>query len=194
MSELILIVLGAALVNNFVLVQFLGLCPFMGVSRQLSSAVGMGVATTFVLTLASTLSFLIDHWLLQPFELEFLRTISFILIIATVVQFTEVVIRKRSPLLHQMLGIYLPLITTNCAVLGMALLSSRQFDTLLEAIVYGLAAAAGFVFVLIVFASLRVRLETADVPESVSGAPIALVTAGIMSLAFMGFAGLDRGI
>ncbi len=180
--------------NNFVLVQFLGLCPFMGVSRQLSSAVGMGVATTFVLTLASTLSFLIDHWLLQPFELEFLRTISFILIIATVVQFTEVVIRKRSPLLHQMLGIYLPLITTNCAVLGMALLSSRQFDTLLEAIVYGLAAAAGFVFVLIVFASLRVRLETADVPESVSGAPIALVTAGIMSLAFMGFAGLDRGI
>ncbi len=194
MSELILIVLGAALVNNFVLVQFLGLCPFMGVSRQLSSAIGMGVATTFVLTLASTLSFLIDHWLLQPFDLEFLRTISFILIIATVVQFTEVVIRKRSPLLHQMLGIYLPLITTNCAVLGMALLSSRQFDTLLEAIVYGISAAAGFVFVLIIFASLRVRLETADVPQSVSGVPIALITAGIMSLAFMGFAGLDRSI
>ncbi len=193
-SELILIVLGAALVNNFVLVQFLGLCPFMGVSRQLSSAIGMGVATTFVLTLASTLSFLIDHWLLQPFDLEFLRTISFILIIATVVQFTEVVIRKRSPLLHQMLGIYLPLITTNCAVLGMALLSSRQFDTLLEAIVYGISAAAGFVFVLIIFASLRVRLETADVPQSVSGVPIALITAGIMSLAFMGFAGLDRSI
>ncbi|MEE9335050.1 MAG: electron transport complex subunit RsxA [Granulosicoccaceae bacterium] len=194
MSELILIVLGAALVNNFVLVQFLGLCPFMGVSRQLSSAIGMGVATTFVLTLASTLSFLIDHWLLQPFDLEFLRTISFILIIATVVQFTEVVIRKRSPLLHQMLGIYLPLITTNCAVLGMALLSSRQFDTLLEAIIYGISAAAGFVFVLIIFASLRVRLESADVPQSVSGVPIALITAGIMSLAFMGFAGLDRGI
>ena len=194
MSELILIVLGAALVNNFVLVQFLGLCPFMGVSRQLSSAIGMGVATTFVLTLASTLSFLIDHWLLQPFNLEFLRTISFILIIATVVQFTEVVIRKRSPLLHQMLGIYLPLITTNCAVLGMALLSSRQFETLLEAIVYGISAAAGFVFVLIIFASLRVRLESADVPQSVSGVPIALITAGIMSLAFMGFAGLDRNI
>lgn len=194
MSELILIVLGAALVNNFVLVQFLGLCPFMGVSRQLSSAIGMGAATTFVLTLASSLSFLIDHWLLQPFELEFLRTISFILIIATVVQFTEVVIRKRSPLLHQMLGIYLPLITTNCAVLGMALLSSRQFDTLLEAIVYGISAAAGFVFVLIIFASLRVRLESADVPQSVSGVPIALITAGIMSLAFMGFAGLDRSV
>jgi len=194
LSELILIVLGAALVNNFVLVQFLGLCPFMGVSRQLSSAIGMGVATTFVLTLASTLSFLIDHWLLQPFDIEFLRTISFILIIATVVQFTEVVIRKRSPLLHQMLGIYLPLITTNCAVLGMALLSSRQFNTLLEAIVYGLSAAAGFVLVLIIFASLRVRLESADVPPCVKGAPIALITAGIMSLAFMGFVGLDRGL
>lgn len=166
----------------------------MGVSRQLSSAIGMGIATTFVLTLASTLSFLIDHWLLQPLDIEFLRTISFILIIATVVQFTEVVIRKRSPQLHQMLGIYLPLITTNCAVLGMALLSSRQFDTLLEAIVYGISAAAGFVFVLIIFASLRVRLESADVPQSVRGAPIALITAGIMSLAFMGFAGLDRGI
>jgi len=192
--ELGLIVLGAALVNNFVLVQFLGLCPFMGVSRQLSSAIGMGIATTFVLTLASTLSFLIDHWLLQPFDIEFLRTISFILIIATVVQFTEVVIRKRSPLLHQMLGIYLPLITTNCAVLGMALLSSRQFDTLLEAVVYGLSAALGFVFVLVIFASLRVRLESANVPASVKGAPIALITAGIMSLAFMGFAGLDRGL
>ncbi len=194
MNELLLIILGAALVNNFVLVQFLGLCPFMGVSRQLSSALGMGVATTFVLTLASTLSFLIDHWLLKPLEIEFLRTISFILIIATVVQFTEVIIRKRSPLLHQMLGIYLPLITTNCAVLGMALLSSRQFNTLLDAVVYGLSAAGGFVLVLLIFASLRERLETADVPVSVKGAPIALITAGIMSLAFMGFAGLDHSL
>lgn len=194
MSELILIILGAALVNNFVLVQFLGLCPFMGVSRQLNGAVGMGVATTFVLTLASTLSFLIDHWLLQPFGIEFLRTISFILIIATVVQFTEVIIRKRSPLLHQMLGIYLPLITTNCAVLGMALLSSRQYNTLAEAVVYGLSAAAGFVFVLVVFASIRERLESAEVPLSVKGAPIALITAGIMSMAFMGFAGLARSL
>jgi electron transport complex protein RnfA len=194
LSELILIILGAALVNNFVLVQFLGLCPFMGVSRQLNGAVGMGVATTFVLTLASTLSFLIDHWLLQPFGIEFLRTISFILIIATVVQFTEVIIRKRSPLLHQMLGIYLPLITTNCAVLGMALLSSRQYNTLAEAVVYGLSAAAGFVFVLVVFASIRERLESAEVPLSVKGAPIALITAGIMSMAFMGFAGLARSL
>ncbi len=194
MSELILIILGAALVNNFVLVQFLGLCPFMGVSRQLNGAVGMGVATTFVLTLASTLSFLIDHWLLQPFGIEFLRTISFILIIATVVQFTEVIIRKRCPLLHQMLGIYLPLITTNCAVLGMALLSSRQYNTLAEAVVYGLSAAAGFVFVLVVFASIRERLESAEVPLSVKGAPIALITAGIMSMALMGFAGLARSL
>lgn len=194
MSELILIILGAALVNNFVLVQFLGLCPFMGVSRQLNGAVGMGVATTFVLTLASTLSFLIDHWLLQPFDIEFLRTISFILIIATVVQLTEIIVRKRSPLLQQMLGIYLPLITTNCAVLGMALLSSRRYDTLAQAVVYGLSAAAGFVFVLVVFASIRERLESADVPLSVKGAPIALITAGIMSMAFMGFAGLTRGL
>ncbi len=194
MSELILIILGAALVNNFVLVQFLGLCPFMGVSRQLNGAVGMGIATTFVLTLASTLSFLIDHWLLQPLDIEFLRTISFILIIATVVQLTEIIVRKRSPLLHQMLGIYLPLITTNCAVLGMALLSSRRYDTLAQAVVYGLSAAAGFVFVLVVFTSIRERLESADVPLSVKGAPIALVTAGIMSMAFMGFAGLTRGL
>lgn len=190
MGELALILLGTVLVNNFVLVQFLGLCPFMGVSKRLDSALGMGVATTFVLTLATSLSFLVNRWLLEPFELEYLRTLSFIVVIAVVVQFTEIVIRKQSPLLHRVLGLYLPLITTNCAVLGVALLSTQQQHSLLEAMLYGFGAALGFTLVLVLFAALRERLELADVPAPFKGSAIALMSAGIMSLAFMGFSGL----
>lgn len=190
MSEYALIILTTVLVNNFVLTQFLGLCPFMGVSRSLESALGMGLATTFVLTLASALSFLIDHWLLQAHNLQYLRTLSFILIIAVVVQFSEIVIRKRSPLLHRVLGLYLPLITTNCAVLGVALLSARQHHTLLDAVLFGFGAACGFTLVLVLFSLLRERLNGANVPNAFKGNAIGLITAGIMSLAFMGFNGL----
>ncbi len=191
MGELALIFMGTVLVNNFVLAQFLGLCPLMGVSRKLDSALGMGIATTFVLTLACTLSYLINRWLLVPFDLEYLRTLSFILVIAIVVQFTEIMIRRKSPLLHQVLGLYLPLITTNCAVLGVALLSVAKQHSLIEAVVFGFGAAVGFTLVLILFSLLRERIDAADIPLPFRGNAIALITAGIMSLAFMGFSGLD---
>lgn len=192
MRDIALILLGTVLVNNFVLVQFLGLCPFMGVSRRVDSAIGMGIATTFVLTLAASLSYLVNQWLLIPFELEYLRTLSFILVIAVVVQFTEIVIRKQSPLLHRVLGLYLPLITTNCAVLGVALLSVNQQHSFMEAMIHGFGAAVGFTVVLILFSVLRERLELCDVPQAFKGSAIALISAGIMSLAFMGFSGLGR--
>ncbi len=192
MYEAALILLGTVLVNNFVLVQFLGLCPFMGVSRRVDSAIGMGVATTFVLTLATSLSYLVNRWFLVPFELEYLRTLSFIVVIAVVVQFTEIVIRQQSPLLHRILGLYLPLITTNCAVLGVALLSVQEQHTLMQAMLYGFGAALGFSLVLVLFSVMRERLELADVPQPFKGNSIALLTAGIMSLAFMGFAGLGE--
>ena len=191
MRDIALILLGTVLVNNFVLVQFLGLCPFMGVSRRVDSAIGMGVATTFVLTLSTSLSYLINRWFLLPFELEYLRTLSFIVVIAVVVQFTEVVIRRQSPLLHRVLGLYLPLITSNCAVLGVALLSTQRQHSLLDAMIYGFAAAVGFTLVLVLFSLMRERLELADVPAPFKGSAIALISAGIMSLAFMGFSGLD---
>ncbi|MGQ7847832.1 electron transport complex subunit RsxA [Granulosicoccus sp. 3-233] len=190
MRDVALILLGTVLVNNFVLVQFLGLCPFMGVSRRVDSALGMGVATTFVLTLSAALSHLVNRWLLIPFDLEYLRTLSFIVVIAVVVQFTEIVIRRQSPLLHRVLGIYLPLITTNCAVLGVALLSARQQHDLRDAVLYGFGAAVGFTLVLLLFSVLRERIELADVPAPFRGSAVALMTAGIMSLAFMGFSGL----
>lgn len=190
MSELALILLGTVLVNNFVLVQFLGLCPFMGVSQRIDSAIGMGMATTFVLTLSTSVSYLVNRWLLVPFELEYLRTLSFIVVIAIVVQFTELIIRRQSPLLHRVLGLYLPLITTNCAVLGVALLSTQQQHSLLAAMLYGFGAAMGFTLVLIVFSGMRERLALADVPRPFRGSAIALISAGIMSLAFMGFSGL----
>lgn len=192
MQEVAYILLGTVLVNNFVLVQFLGLCPFMGVSRRVDSALGMGIATAFVLTLSSGLSYGVYHWLLLPFNLEYLRTLSFILVIALVVQFTEIVIRKQSPLLHRVLGLYLPLITTNCAVLGVALLSVNQQHSLLDALLHGFGAALGFTLVLILFSVLRERLETADVPSAFKGSAVGLISAGIMSLAFMGFSGLGR--
>lgn len=190
MRDVALILLGTVLVNNFVLVQFLGLCPFMGVSKRVDSALGMGIATTFVLTLSAALSYLVNRWLLMPFELEYLRTLSFILVIAVVVQFTEIVIRRQSPLLHRVLGLYLPLITTNCAVLGVALLSVNRHHDLLEAMLYGFGAAIGFTLVLVLFSVLRERIELADVPAPFKGSAVALMTAGIMSLAFMGFSGL----
>ena len=190
MTELALILVSTVLVNNFVLVKFLGLCPFMGVSRKLETAMGMALATTFVLTLASVCSYLVSEYLLRPLGLEYLRTISFILVIAVVVQFTEMVVHKTSPLLYQVLGIFLPLITTNCAVLGVALLNVQASHGLLESAVYGFGAAAGFSLVLTLFGALRERLAVADVPVPFQGAAIALVTAGLMSLAFMGFSGL----
>ncbi|MEE8119192.1 MAG: electron transport complex subunit RsxA [Gammaproteobacteria bacterium] len=190
MKDLLLILVGTVLVNNFVLVKFLGLCPFMGISRKLETAIGMSMATTFVLTLSSIGSYLVNTWLLEPFGLVYLRTISFILIIAVVVQFTEMYVRKTSPLLYQVLGIYLPLITTNCAVLGVALLNVQESHSFLESAVYGFGAAIGFSIVLIMFSAMRERVAVADVPVAFRGAAIAMITAGLMSLAFMGFKGL----
>lgn len=183
------IIFATTLVNNFVLSQFLGLCPFMGVSRKFETALGMGLATAFVLTLSACAANLIDTYLLTPFHLQFLRTISFIVAIAVLVGLTEMFIAKSSPLLHRLLGIYLPLITTNCAVLGVALLNANQHHTLLESAFYGLGAALGFTLVLILFAAIRERLEAADVPAPFRGTPIALISAGILAIAFMGFGG-----
>ena len=193
MKEYALILVSTVLVNNFVLVKFLGLCPFMGVSRKLETATGMALATTFVLTLSSVCSYLVNEYLLAPLGLEYLRTISFILVIAVVVQFTEMVVHKTSPLLYQVLGIFLPLITTNCAVLGVALLNVQQQHNFLQSAVYGFGAAVGFSMVLILFAAMRERITVADVPEAFRGAAIALITAGLMSMAFMGFSGLVKG-
>nr|WP_298409924.1 electron transport complex subunit RsxA [uncultured Halomonas sp.] len=190
MTEYFLILVSTVLVNNFVLVQFLGLCPFMGVSNKLESAMGMAMATTFVLTLSSIVSYLTFHYLLVPLGLEYLRIIAFIMVIAAVVQFTEMMVRKTSPLLHQVLGIFLPLITTNCAVLGVALLSLNRQSSFMEATLYGFGAAVGFSLVLILFAAMRERLAVADVPRPFRGAAIAMITASLMSLAFMGFSGL----
>ena len=193
MTEYALILVSTVLVNNFVLVKFLGLCPFMGVSRKLETAMGMALATTFVLTLSSVCSYLVNQYLLAPLELEYLRTITFILVIAVVVQFTEMVVHKTSPLLYQVLGIFLPLITTNCAVLGVALLNVQQQHGFLHSAVYGFGASVGFSMVLILFAAMRERITVADVPESFRGPAIALITAGLMSMAFMGFSGLVKG-
>jgi len=171
-------------------VKFLGLCPFMGVSKKVETAIGMGFATTFVLTLASVSSYLINTYILVPFDMEYLRTIAFIVTIAGVVGFTELVVNKTSPVLHQSLGVFLPLITTNCAVLGVALLNVNQDHGFLASAVYGFGAAIGFSFILVLFSAIRERIDTADVPAAFKGAPIALITAGLMSMAFMGFIGL----
>lgn len=193
MTELALILVSTVLVNNFVLVKFLGLCPFMGVSRKLETAFSMGLATTFVLTLSSIASYLVNTYLLAPFGLEYLRTIAFILVIAAMVQFTEMLVRKTSPLLHQILGIYLPLITTNCAVLGVALLNIQEQHSLAASAVFGFGAALGFSLVLVVFGALRERIAVSDVPAPFRGAAIGLITAGMLALAFMGFTGLVKG-
>lgn len=190
MGEIALLLVGAVFVNNFVLVKFLGLCPFMGVSRKLDGAYGMALATGFVLTLSSALAWVVHHWILLPLGLEYLRTLGFILVIAAVVQFTEIVMNRQSPRLYRVLGIYLPLITTNCAVLGVALLNVQARHSLVESILYGFGASLGFGLVLVLFSAMRERLETADVPAAWRGSPIALATAGLMSLAFMGFTGM----
>ncbi len=186
-----MVLVSTVLVNNFVLVQFLGLCPFMGVSNKLATAMGMSLATTFVLTLSSILAYLTYYYILTPLNAEYLRTLSFILVIAVTVQFTEMFIRKASPLLHRILGVYLPLITSNCAVLGVALLSvKKELSSLYEAAIYGFGAACGFSLILVLFAGMRERIAIADVPEPFKGSSIAMITAGLMSLAFMGFSGL----
>lgn len=192
MTEYLLIIVGTVWVNNIVLSQFLGLCPFMGVSRKLETAIGMGLATTFVLTLASISSYLVHNFLLEPFGLNYLRTISFILVIAAIVGFTELVIHKTSPILHNVLGIYLPLITTNCAVLGVALLNVQQSNGFLESALYGFGSSIGFTLVLVLFAAMRERLAASDIPEAFQGNAISMVTAGLMALAFMGFTGLIK--
>ena len=192
MSSYIFILIGAVLVNNVVLVRILGLCPFMGVSKKLETALGMGAATTFVLTLGCGTSFVIDHWLLLPNGLEYLRTLSFIVTIAAIVQLTELVVQKTSPVLHQVLGIYLPLITTNCAVLGIPLLNISLRHNFMESLLFGFGSSIGFSLALVLFAGLRERLEGAEIPTYFRGNPIALITGGLMSLAFMGFAGLDK--
>ena len=192
MTEYLLIIISVVLVNNIVLSKILGLCPFMGVSKKLDTSVSMSAATAFVLTVGSITSWLINYYLLIPYSLEYLRTISFIVIIAAVVQFTEMVMEKNYPYLYRVLGIFLPLITTNCAVLGIPLLNAQLSHNLLEAALFGLGGALGFSLVLILFASLREKFEGADTPELMRGSALAMLTAGLMSLSFMGFIGLDR--
>jgi electron transport complex protein RnfA len=192
MTDIILILVGTVLVNNFVLVRFLGLCPFMGVSRNLEAAFGMSLATAFVLTLSAALSYLLHEYALKPLQLEYLRTIGFILVIAASVQFTEIMVRRLSPLLDQVLGIFIPLIATNCAVLGVALLNVQQAKGFLQAVFFGFGASMGFALVLVLFAAMRERIDAADIPLPFRGTAIALMTAGMMSLAFMGFSGMAR--
>jgi len=190
-TNLFVIIIGAMLVNNIVLVKFLGLCPFVGVSRKLSTATGMSGAVIFVMTLATIITWLLQNYLLKPYDLIYLRTIVFILIIASLVQMVEIIIKKVSPPLYQALGIYLPLITTNCAILGVAILAADTLEFgLLEATFFAIGNGLGFALAIILFSSIREKLDLNEVPESMKGVPIALVVATILSLAFMGFAGL----
>ncbi len=190
--ELVLIVIMAMLTENFVLAKFLGICPFLGVSKRISTALGMAMAVLFVMIVASVLTFAINKFLLAPNNIEYLQTIAFILVIASAVQLTEMAIQKLSPSLYQALGIFLPLITTNCAVLGLAVLNIQRKLSLVEVMFHSIGAALGFALALILFAGLREKLETANIPKSFKGASIAFITAGILSLAFMGFAGLGQ--
>lgn len=191
MSEIILLLLSTALVNNVVLIKFLGLCPVMGVSKSIDSALGMGLATTFVITLAAGASWMLDNWLLTPLGLGYMRILAFILVIASVVQFTEMFVKKASPGLYRSLGIYLPLITTNCAVIGVALLNVQQGFGLFRSLLYGFGSAIGFTLVLLIFAGLRERIALARVPAAFAGAPIAFITISLLALSFMGFSGLN---
>jgi len=192
MTELALIIVAAALVNNFVLVQFLGLCPFLGASQRFEGAVGLALATGLVLTLASALSYLVDALILIPLNLEYLELVAFIVVIGAAVQLTEIGLRFASPLLYRLLGLYIPLIASNCAVLGVALLNARQQHSLVQAVFFGAGAALGFGLVLVLLGGLRERIEDTDVPAPFRGVPITLITAGIMSLAFYGFNGFAR--
>jgi electron transport complex protein RnfA len=190
--EYFLIIVGAVLVNNFVLRRFLGICPFLGVSKKIDTAIGMGMAVIFVMTLASVITWIIYTYVLDTWNLEYLQTIVFILVIATLVQFVEMVIQKSSPVLYQALGIYLPLITTNCAVLGVAILNIQLRYSFLQATIFGFGSSIGFTLALVLYAGIRERLEMANIPKSLRGVPIALITAGLLSLAFMGFSGLVK--
>ena len=190
MNELLLIVIGSVLVNNFVMSQFLGICPFLGVSKKTETALGMGMAVTFVMALASLITYFIQAYLLVPLDLEYMQTIAFILFIAVLVQIVEIALKKISLSLYQALGVYLPLITTNCAVLGVALLNTREGYNLIESVVNGTSAAIGFTIAIVMFASIRERLATGNMPKWMDGFPGALITAGLMSLAFQGFSGL----
>ncbi|MGI5850647.1 MAG: electron transport complex subunit RsxA [Clostridiales bacterium] len=189
-GKLFLILLSTVLVNNFVLSRFLGICPFLGVSKKVSTAMGMGVAVIFVMALASLFTYIVQYAILEPLHLEYLQTIAFILVIAALVQFVEMVIQKMSPTLYQALGVYLPLITTNCAVLGVAIINIRENYDLLQTLVNGTGAALGFTLALVLMAGIRERLELSDIPEPLKGFPITLITAGLMSVAFLGFQGL----
>ena len=189
-TSLLSISLGAILVNNFILVQFLGICPFMGVSKKMDTALGMGVAVTFVMGLASAATWLINEYLLIPMDLQYMQTVAFILVIAALVQFVEMFLQKMVPALYEALGIYLPLITTNCAVLGVALLNVQNNYNFIESVVYGVTGGIGFIVAICLFSSVRERVDTCDCPESFKGFPIALISAGLLALAFMGFSGL----
>lgn len=187
----LMIFITAIFVNNIILSQFLGICPFLGVSKKISTAVGMGIAVMFVMTLATIVTFLIYYTFLQPYNLKFMTTVTFILVIASLVQMVEIIIKKSSPALYQSLGIFLPLITTNCAVLGIAILTIQKNYTLLAGICYTLASAMGFTLAIVIFAGIRERLERTEVPQSLRGTPIVLITAALLSMAFMGFAGIS---
>lgn len=190
MKELIIILISAALVNNVVLSQFLGLCPFLGVSKKVDTAAGMGGAVIFVITLASLLTSIVYKFILVPFKIEYLQTIVFILLIAALVQFVEMFLKKSMPGLYSSLGVYLPLITTNCAVLGVALINVQKEYTILKSVINGFGTALGFTISIVILAGIRERCEHNDVPESFKGSPIVLLTAGLMAIAFCGFAGL----
>ena len=182
------IVIGAIFVNNVVLSQFLGICPFLGVSSKVDTSLGMGMAVTFVMALASIVTWTLQNYILVPFDIAYMQTIVFILVIAALVQMVEIVLKKVSPSLYQDLGIFLPLITTNCAVLGVAIIAVQKDFDLLTTVVYSVSVAVGFAIALVLFAGIRERLETEDVPEGMRGVPIALITAGLLAMAFMGFA------
>jgi electron transport complex protein RnfA len=190
--ELLAIFISAILVNNFVLYYFLGICPFLGVSKKIDSALSMGLAVTFVMTITAVVSWAINNWILIPYELDYLKIVSFILVIASLVQLVEMFIRKISPPLYQALGIYLPLITTNCAIMGLALLAALREYSFAEAVVFGVGSGLGFTLAIVLMASIREQLDLADVPESLKGAGIALIVAGIMALGFMAFIGMIK--
>lgn len=192
MNQIFLIMLSSILVNNFVMSRFLGICPFLGVSKRVSTAVGMGAAVTFVIAMASLFTYLAYYFILVPLEIEYMQTLAFILIIAALVQFVEMVIQKSSPSLYQALGVYLPLITTNCAVLGVAIINIEEKYDLLQTLVNGVGGALGFTLAIVLFAGIRERLELNDIPKPFQGFPIALITAGLMSVAFLGFQGLIK--
>lgn len=190
--ELIGIIIVAIFVNNVVFSQFLGICPFLGVSKKVDTAIGMGLAVTFVLTIATIVTFLLQKGVLEPFGLGYLQTISFILVIASLVQLVEIVLKKISPALYQALGVFLPLITTNCVILGVAILVIQKDFNLLESVIYAVATAIGYAMALIIFSSVREQMEITKIPRAMKGIPIALITAGIMAMAFMGFSGIDQ--